>query len=220
LFLWGVFMKTIIYLVRHGESIGNKKRLCLGHTDLNLSELGLIQAEKTAEKLSDIEFSKVYSSDLLRAYNTALPHAKKRGLEVIKKEGLREIYLGEWENVSFDVLMTEHKEVFEKEWKAKFGVFQSPGGESVPVVAERVYNTVLAIAKENLGSTVLCASHAAAIRALWGRISNINPEDLAPLLPFPSNASYSIIEFDGEVLKPIKYSSDEHLSEICTRLSI
>ena len=35
---------TKIYIIRHGESIGNLHRICLGHTDLDLTDLGLMQA--------------------------------------------------------------------------------------------------------------------------------------------------------------------------------
>ena len=41
-------MKTKIYLVRHGESEGNIKQLVIGHTDVDLTEKGRMQAEKTA----------------------------------------------------------------------------------------------------------------------------------------------------------------------------
>lgn len=73
---------TILLLVRHGESLGNARREFLGHTNKDLSELGYKQAEKTAEYLSKVKIDAVYSSDLIRAHNTALPHAKLRNLPV------------------------------------------------------------------------------------------------------------------------------------------
>ena len=36
---------TKIYLIRHGESVGNLHRICLGHTDLDLTDLGFEQAK-------------------------------------------------------------------------------------------------------------------------------------------------------------------------------
>ena len=76
-------MKTLIYLVRHGESLGNAKRIYLGHTNLDLSDLGYIQANVTAQYLKGVKIDAIYSSDLLRAHNTALPHAQLRNLKVI-----------------------------------------------------------------------------------------------------------------------------------------
>ena len=63
---------TLIYIIRHGESLGNKNRKFLGHTDLDLTDLGYAQALKTAECLASVPFDRIYSSDLIRAYNTAL----------------------------------------------------------------------------------------------------------------------------------------------------
>ena len=89
--------KTKILLVRHGQSIGNATKTILGHTDLDLSELGYKQAEVTANELKNEKIDLIFSSDLKRAYNTALFHAKMRDLEVITSKNLREVYLGAWE---------------------------------------------------------------------------------------------------------------------------
>ena len=91
---------TKIYLIRHGESVGNLHRICLGHTDLDLTDLGHEQAKKTAEALADVDFDAVYSSDLIRAVHTAEPHALKRAKSVEKSELFRELYFGDWENAS------------------------------------------------------------------------------------------------------------------------
>ena len=98
---------TTIYIVRHGESVGNLHRICLGHTNLDLTELGLEQAKKTAEALENVDFAGIYSSDLQRAVHTAEPHAKKRGLEINTSPDFRELYFGNWENAS--VLMLKEK---------------------------------------------------------------------------------------------------------------
>ena len=46
--------KTVIYIIRHGESIANLEKRTAGHTDTPLSELGKLQAEATANALADI----------------------------------------------------------------------------------------------------------------------------------------------------------------------
>ena len=74
---------TKLILIRHGESLGNAVRKLLGHTDLDLSPLGYQQAEAAAVALKDERIDAIYSSDLLRAYNTAVPHARLRGIDVI-----------------------------------------------------------------------------------------------------------------------------------------
>ena len=207
---------TLIYIIRHGESVGNLHRICLGHTDLDLTELGHMQAKKTAEALSEIDFSAIYSSDLIRAVHTAEPHALPRGLEIGKNEAFRELYFGNWENASVLMLKEKFHDEFMIGWRANFGTFTAPNGESVIEMAERMADGLKKIASMHSGEKILVTSHAAAIRALWGKISGFKPSEWADAYPFPTNASYSIVEFNGEELKPISYSNDSHLGELVT----
>lgn len=90
-------MKTTIYLVRHGQSVGNLRDQFIGHTDVELTDLGRQQAEMTAWYLKGIPADHIYSSDLTRAYETACTTAKVKNMPVIKSTGLREINGGQWE---------------------------------------------------------------------------------------------------------------------------
>lgn len=213
--------KTVIYLVRHGESIGNKMKIALGHTDLPLTELGVEQAEMTAKSLKDVVFDVIYSSDLKRAMQTAEPHARLRGMKVIGVEGLREMFCGEWENQPMETVIERDPEAFYVHWRKIFGNFQMPGGESVPEAAERFYVTLRSIAEKHPGQTLLIASHAAVIRGTWGhKILGLKGEEIGSKLPFPSNASYSVLEYENGKFTPVSYSNDEHLraAGICTEI--
>ena len=211
-------MKTIIYIIRHGESLGNYNRLFLGHTDMDLTERGYKQAEMTAEALKNIHIDAIYSSDLMRAYNTAVPNAKIRGLEIIKERGLREIYAGRWEGRCADDIIKEDRELFTVKWRKNFGEFRIPDGESVIEAGDRFFNTLAAISDVNPGKTLLITSHAAVIRSFYCKISNFRPEEYAERLPFPSNASYSIVEYDNGAFTPISYSNDKHMGDLVTRI--
>ncbi len=210
-------MKTLIYLLRHGQSQANISHTFAGHTDAELSELGIIQAKATCQQLANVNIDAVYSSDLKRAYNTAKVHADLRGIPCIPDKRLRELYLGDWENASTDSLKVNYQELYYNSWVANFGEFRAPCGEYVPDLADRIYDAIFDLAKANEGKTILIASHAAAIRALWGKISGIPWSALASSLPFPTNASYSKIIYDGEKLIPIEYSRDEHLGTLLTK---
>ncbi len=211
-------MKTTIYLIRHGESLGNVNRICLGHTDLGLTEKGTKQAELTAKRLSDVTVSAVYSSDLIRAYNTAMPHANLRELSIITSQELRELYFGEWENRGVAELISEYGDMFPVGWRQHFASFTPPGGENVQACAVRMERELKRLAFCHLGGQIIIVSHAAAIRALWGRILGLSPEEATSVISFPSNASYSVLEYDAEAdrLIPISYSNDEHLAELVT----
>ena len=72
-----------LYLIRHGQSMGNvgydKSDLTLKEeNDPYLTPLGITQAEKVGEALADIQFDAVYSSALLRAVRTATEIIKRQ----------------------------------------------------------------------------------------------------------------------------------------------
>lgn len=206
--------KTVVFLIRHGESIGNACGEFLGHTDKDLSELGYIQARRTAEFLSSERVDAVYSSDLIRAHNTVAPHAKMRGISVIDSVKLREIYAGEWDGLNYRQIKEGYSDAYIEGWRANFGTFTLPGGESVQAAGKRFHDEVLRIASENVGKRVIIGAHAAVIRSFWGKISGTLPEELAEKIQFPNNASVSLVYFDGNRLLPGEYSHDAHVRDL------
>lgn len=205
-------MKTKIILVRHGESEGNARRIILGHTDWDLSELGRKQALIACGALEGQIIDAVYSSDLIRAYNTVAPMAKARGLDVITDTGLREIFLGRWEGRSVADVIEEDGELYTVAWRQCFGTFRAPEGECVIDLGERIANALTRICEENLGKTLLVGTHAAAIRSFYGRISEIPHEELAGAFPFPDNASFTVVEYSDGKFIPIAFSDARHLA--------
>ncbi|KAH7908294.1 phosphoglycerate mutase-like protein [Hygrophoropsis aurantiaca] len=86
-----------IYIVRHGETDWNRKRMIQGHIDTELNELGLAQAGLAAEALKDVPFAQAFTSDLKRASKTAeiiLERQNNSGI-LVRDEALRERFMGE-----------------------------------------------------------------------------------------------------------------------------
>ena len=205
---------TRIILIRHGESLGNAERRLLGHTNRDLSELGYKQAMATAKALQNEKIDAIYSSDLLRAYNTALPHALMRGMTVIPTEELREVMLGKWEGMLVSDVIKEYGDMYEKEWLGNYGCFRFPEGEGTIQAGKRFYEASKRIAEENDGKTILLVAHAAVIRSFVSIIKGIAPEDIAKTLPFPSNASYSELTYEIGEFSVVSFSVDDHLKEV------
>ena len=61
----------ILYLARHGKTAWNVEHRSQGWKDIPLNEEGLLQARELAEKLKNIDFETIYSSDLKRSKKTA-----------------------------------------------------------------------------------------------------------------------------------------------------
>ena len=90
-----------IYLVRHGETEWNVKKLIQGQKDIPLNKKGEDQAMALGKKLKKIKFDAIYSSDLRRAAETAIIIAGKRRLMIIKSKALRERYFGKFQGELF-----------------------------------------------------------------------------------------------------------------------
>ena len=114
-----------------------------GQTNVPLSPNGIKQAEITAEYVvSNYKFDAVVASDLSRAYDTAKAVADRVGMEVIANVGLREIYAGEWEGVTFKELNEKNEEPWQV-WRTNVGRVVCPGGESVAELRERPSSSAL-----------------------------------------------------------------------------
>src|SRR4051794_15510326 len=92
---------TTLLLVRHGQSEGNAERRFGGHTATPLSELGLTQAQSTANALASQSITAIYSSDLKRAIQTAQPLSQLTGLPINSTELFRERSVGVMEGLTF-----------------------------------------------------------------------------------------------------------------------
>ncbi|KAI7900311.1 histidine phosphatase superfamily [Cokeromyces recurvatus] len=64
-------MSLLVTLVRHGNTNANNERWLQGHTDTDLNENGLKQADSCGERLKEQNFDHVYCSDLKRCKQTA-----------------------------------------------------------------------------------------------------------------------------------------------------
>ncbi len=88
--------ETKLLLIRHGETDWNVETRMQGHKDTSLNEKGLLQAKETAVRLyqNHADISAIYSSDLARAYSTALETATLFCLPITKNFFLREFNIG------------------------------------------------------------------------------------------------------------------------------
>jgi len=99
---------TKLFLIRHGQSAGNAEGRFGGHSATPLSDLGCEQARLAAAALAKENINAIYSSDLLRAVQTAKPLARMLGIEIVTSTALRERNVGVLEGLTFDESKAAH----------------------------------------------------------------------------------------------------------------
>ena len=153
---------TRLYLVRHGQSAGNAEGRFGGHGPTPLSRLGEEQAEKTAKLLAKEGLDVIYSSDLLRAVQTADPAARLLDLPVNITEAFRERHVGVLEGLTFD----ESKRAFPNDYYALVNRnihHVITDGESYRHLLRRSTAKLHEILREHTGGRIAIFSHTGAI---------------------------------------------------------
>ncbi len=204
-------MKTLIYMIRHGQSEANNSKVFAGNSDFPLTEKGHLQAERSAEFFKDIKIDKIYASDLKRAYQTAEHTGAIFNLEIIPDRLLREIRGGKWENNTYDYIQETFKDTYGV-WLSDIDKACPDNGESVTDLQKRVSKRVEEIAKENEGKSVAIFTHATPIRAFMAFCK----KDMIKDTPWPTNGSVSVFSYEDGRFESVDYSLDKHMGELVT----
>jgi alpha-ribazole phosphatase len=181
-----------IFLARHANPYApdDEKRF-LGQTDPALSQEGIRQAENLARELEKHPISDIYSSDLLRASQTAAIIAAKFTLPIKTEKRLREIHMGDWENLTFAEVRSQYPEEFEKRGQ-DIAHYRRPGGESFTDVRNRALAVFNEIALNSIGNVVIVA-HMGVNRVILSSLMSIPLEDMFTInMAFASACEISV----------------------------
>ena len=166
------------YLIRHGETQWNAERRVQGHTDVPLHDVGREQAALTGRRLADTRFGAVYSSDLIRARETAeiIVAASNTGpYEIVFDERLREVSFGTLEGKTW-IEMDGIDGVREAVQSERNLDFAPPGGESYRQMLDRLGAFADMLKQCHPSDDVLVVGHGAAFRALAVRMLGLPDE--------------------------------------------
>ncbi len=135
-----------IYLIRHGETDFNKTDKEWGQdNDIPLNDWGELQSKKLAERLKEIKFDKLFSSDLKRAKQTAEELSKSVHTNIFFDERLREYDPGEIDSAS-EEWINKYKKMLE-EGVSKYDI-RPFGGENIWDLIKRTNSFLRDIEKE------------------------------------------------------------------------
>jgi alpha-ribazole phosphatase len=155
-----------VYLSRHGQVYGYENFPVYGHTDVDLTEVGILQSEHLGDKLRLTNIKAIYSSDLKRSVISARIIARHHDVPLHVMPELREIYFGDWEGLSLSEIRQRFPEELDKR-KADLLNYRIPGnGESIGDLSERIIACFRKILDQQAGSDFLLVGHGAVNRII------------------------------------------------------
>ena len=175
-----------LILIRHGQSVWNAANRFTGWTDVELSEVGVSEAEEAGHSLSSQRIDVVHTSDLIRAQRTAeiimSLNESSEGYSTKFDWRLNERNYGSLQGLN----KAETAEKFGAEqvhiWRRSFDV-APPDGESLEMTAERTipYFEEEILPDLRAGKGVLVSAHGNSLRSIVMHIEGISPEDIVSL---------------------------------------
>jgi probable phosphoglycerate mutase len=188
-------------MLRHGQTEFNAGSRMQGQLDTDLTDLGRGQALAAAEVLAKRQPLLIVSSDLRRAYDTAVILAERSGLTVGVDTRLRETHLGDWQGMT-------HHQVDAASPGARLAwrddaTWAPHGGESRIDVADRsmplvgeIYRNEPEWGADDCDRPVVLVAHGGLIAALTAALLDL-PVDSWPALGGMGNASWTQLSGHG-----------------------
>ena len=171
----------LVYLIRHGETDLNKKKILQGQSDFELNDYGRELAKVTGAALKHIRFDKAYTSPLKRAKETAQLFLAENENELPKLQEeklIQEISFGDYEGYcygkdGFNVPNQNFRYFFEAPEKYP----TPPNGEGFTDVVKRTgeFWEELIANSDNANKTIFLSTHGCALKAI---LMNIKKQEL------------------------------------------
>jgi probable phosphoglycerate mutase len=166
---------TDFLLIRHGETAWNRELRFQGQLDVPLNEMGLEQAKRLktrmAQALAEWQAqgrvpTRLISSDLLRAQQTAQPVAEVLGHICILDAGLREQCYGVFEGMRSPDIQAQHPEAWQR-WLSFDADVAVEGAETTRVFHDRVITALQELAQQYVGEHVVVVTHGGVLDMVW-----------------------------------------------------
>lgn len=178
-----------IYLLRHGESQTDS-----GDDDAQiLTERGILQSSLLGKRLAKYKIDKMYSSDMVRALQTADIINQYLSVDILTRHDIREIDMGAfhrgWE------YLNEFHPVFSEKFSMHAEDVSYPGGESGQDVLLRASNVLREIIESDC-ENIAVVTHGGVIRVLCCGILGVGQARRFFIGAPIENCSISVIKYD------------------------
>ncbi len=182
----------MIIFLRHGQAENNTKKILAGRSPgVNLTETGIKQVEQAGLMLKSLNISKIYSSPIDRALQTAEIVGKHCDLEITNDDRLIELDMGKFTKMPYEQIFAKHGNVFLKFYEGSNEVSEN-GVETFANVQKRVFDMVDFVVNKHKNQNVVLVTHMDPIKAMIGKVLSLKPEILFELII--ANASLNIFK--------------------------
>ena len=201
---------TRVLAIRHGETAWNVESRIQGQLDVPLNEMGRWQVHRLALAVADEDIAAIYSSDLLRALETAQAVARGCGDPIVTDAGLRERGFGEFEGMSYADINARWPEMGER-WRRRDPEFGAPGGETLNAFYARSVATATRLAALHPGQTIALVSHGGVMDCLYRAAARIALD--APRSWQLGNAAINRLLYTPQGFTLVGWSDTYHLDD-------
>jgi 2,3-bisphosphoglycerate-dependent phosphoglycerate mutase len=201
---------TRILAIRHGETEWNVDGRIQGQLDVPLNAMGRWQVHRLALAVADEQIAAIYSSDLLRAFETAQAVARGSGQAIATDTGLRERGFGTFEGMSFDEVRQRWPEMSDR-WRRRDPEFGPPGGETLNQFYARSVATATRLAALHPGDTIALIAHGGVMDCLYRAASRLALD--APRSWQLGNAAINRLLYTPQGFTLVGWSDDYHLDD-------
>lgn len=185
-----------VFLVRHGQTDYNVKKILQGHIDIDVNSTGIDQAKKVGERFKSVPIDAVFSSDLIRCRNTTkeiIEHHPHLASKVQYTTSLRERNMGQVEGMHIADAIK------------KFGHdFRNLGEKEEDFVGKiyKFWELVLDESIEKNYSNCVLVTHGGVLTAFANYLHrngyDLSPDLTAENLRVPFNTSVTVVDFNKE----------------------
>jgi 2,3-bisphosphoglycerate-dependent phosphoglycerate mutase len=200
---------TRIIAIRHGETAWNVDTRIQGQLDIPLNDTGRWQAQRLARALAARDpIHAIYTSDLLRARDTARAVSESTGTPLRLHEGLRERGFGIFQGKTFVEIEAAWPEEALR-WRKRDPHWAPAGGESLTQMRQRVEATLNSLAARHPGEQIVLVGHGGVLDLLYRAATG---QDLqAPRTWQLGNTAVNRLLWTPEGLSLVGWADTSHL---------
>ena len=172
-----------LIIIRHGQSAWNLENRFTGVADIELTDIGIKEAERAGMLLKGFPVNIAFTSVLKRAIHTLqiiLEETSQTAIPIVYNAALDERDYGDLQGLNKAETAKKFGDAQVLIWRRSFDV-APPGGESLKNTYDRVipYYQKEVAPQLAIGKNILIVAHGNSLRALMRYLENISPEAIA-----------------------------------------